>query len=239
MIKLELEFASLAEASSALVALAAAGGYPLVKTQYVPSVERDGEPNRSVEIKSADDEPHADDTPAEAEAKEKRKRRTKAEMEAYRLQQKLAPGSENALNRAAADFTTEAAAHGRPDAAELAVASATVSGAPASVSFIASGEVIDTPAIEKLPAGGDDISDIYAASAVRIYADALAKYLEGNPEKDEAAFLRAQLHRVVDVVGMDGVQAFMKENGFRKVSDIPEADRQRFFEAVNAKAGVK
>lgn len=195
MIRIELEFASLAEASPVFAALAAGPTH----VSFAKIVADTG------------DEPHADDTPAEAEAKEKRKRRTKAEMEAYRLQQKLESGPSETL----------AAAQVSP----------TFSGQPAS----ASGPVTIVGGaagpIEKLPPGGDDISDIHAEAS---YTDALAEYLAVYPDKDEAAFLRAQLHRVVDVAGMDGVQAFMSDNGFRKVSNIPAEDRQRFFEAVNA-----
>jgi len=67
------------------------------------------------------------------------------------------------------------------------------------------------------------------------FATAYAPYKEANPDKDEGAFLRAELQKLVDRIGMDAAREFMVANGYGAVSKIKPEERTAFLTAVYGK----
>jgi hypothetical protein len=146
----------------------------------------------------------------EQHGERKRKRRTKAEMEAARAAE---------ANEAHAELTPVVGVDqgaGDIDVVEL------------------------TPAAEEgRLTGAEDpfpLSDeLRTAPAAVDFATAYAPYKEANPDKDEGAFLRAELQKLVDKSGMDAAREFMVANGYGAVSKIKPEERTAFLTAVYSK----
>jgi len=67
------------------------------------------------------------------------------------------------------------------------------------------------------------------------FATAYAAYKGANPDKDEGAFLRAELQKLVDKIGMDAAREFMVANKYGAVSKIKPEERTAFLTAVYGK----
>ena len=60
-------------------------------------------------------------------------------------------------------------------------------------------------------------------------------YQADNPDHDESKFMRFELKKVVEKIGMDGAQKLMSDLGFANVSVVKvDADREKFLAAIDA-----
>jgi hypothetical protein len=185
------------------------GGTALSSKVEIQPAAKSGD-DSAAEFVAAQTEDRREGETEEQHGERKRKRRTKAEMEAAR------------------------AAEANEAHAELAPVVGVDQGAGDT-------EVVElTPAAEegRLTGAEDPFppsDEPKTAPAAVDFATAYARYREANPDKDERAFLRAELQKLVDKSGMDAAREFMVANGYGAVSKIKPEERTAFLTAVYSK----
>lgn len=149
------------------------------------------------------------------EERVKRKRRTKAEMRAAEA------------NEAHTELTPEPVVGVDQGAGDIEVKQTLVT----EEGRLTGAEDPFPPSVD-LKAGATSLTDTLLAVD---FAPAYASYKEANPDKDEGAFLRAELQKLVDKIGMDAAREFMVANGYGAVSKIKIEERTAFLTAVYGK----
>ena len=148
----------------------------------------------------------------------KRKRRTKAEMEAARAAE---------ANEAHAELTPEPVVGADQGADDVEV-----NLPPLAEEGRLTGAEDPFPPSADLKAGATSLTDTLLAVD---FGHVFGIYKEANPDKDEGAFLRAELQKLVDKIGMDAAREFMVANGYGVVSKIKPEERTAFLTAVYGK----
>ena len=167
----------------------------------------------------------------------KRKRRTKAEMEAARAAEASA-GTACVVDGGSADAVTSVnmnlgTGYDGGGAVIVGVDPAVPGGDKTAEVLVSIGadalSVVSIKEDDPFPPSDDP------KTTAGDFATAYAAYKEANPDKDEGAFLRAELQKLVDKIGMDAAREFMVANGYGAVSKIKPEERTAFLTAVYGK----